>query len=386
MVTHKYLFTLLTLLLPMLMHAQKLMVKSMEVASLDLLASINPRLDLNGNPCALVRVILKDDAPKFEGNVLGTVEKKGLAYLVYMSAGTKMLRVVPSNSFPLVITFADHGIKALEGKMTYDLTLYMVDVQSQPQFSFIHSSSGVNTYMVGTVLFNMIRVEGGTFKMGSNGHMSGRGVSPVHKVTLDSYSLGETEVTQELWEAVMGSNPSKFNGARRPVEQVSWDDCQEFIIKLNEISGQHFRLPTEAEWEYAARGGNVSNWYPSKLQLNIAGLKDADWHIDSVAVYEKNSRHRGENSPEYGPHNVGTKKPNELGFYDMSGNVWEWCHDWYAEYTKDNQTNPSGPLSGSFKVMRGGSWQDNSTAISVTYRYLKKTTYSHNSLGFRLAQ
>lgn len=184
------------------------------------------------------------------------------------------------------------------------------------------------TFQVGGVSFDMVWVEGGTFRMGATseqGSDAWGGEKPVHSVTLSGYYIGKTEVTQALWKAVMGSNPSEFKGDNLPVEQVSWDDCQEFIRKLNSLTGQHFRLPTEAEWEFACRGGNNSCGY------KYSGSND----IDNVAWYFDNSGHK--------THPVGTKAQNELGIYDMSGNVWEWCSDWYGNYSSGAQTNPKGP-------------------------------------------
>ncbi len=158
-------------------------------------------------------------------------------------------------------------------------------------------------------------------------------------MTLSSFSIGETEVTQALWQAVMGSNPSNFKGnPQNPVEKVSWDDCQEFVKKLNSLTGKNFRLPTEAEWEYAARGGNNSKHYKYSGS-NIVG---------DVAWYTSNSDSK--------THPVKGKSPNELGLYDMSGNVWEWCADWKGSYSYSPQNNPKGPTTGSNRVYRGGSW------------------------------
>ena len=191
------------------------------------------------------------------------------------------------------------------------------------------------TFNVNGVSFTMIAVEGGTFKMGAQSSDSGgdnydsdaySNESPVHDVTLSSYYIGETEVTQELWEAVMGSNPSYYSGyPQRPVEYVSLNDCQEFITKLNQLTGKNFRLPTEAEWEYAARGGNKSKGY------KYSGSNT----IDNVAWYTSNSGSE--------THDVKTKQANELGIYDMSGNVYEWCQDWYDSYSSGSQTDPTGP-------------------------------------------
>ena len=224
-----------------------------------------------------------------------------------------------------------------------DSTLIAKDTLSVPPVPIEDEIITVND-----VNFKMIRVEGGTFQMGSTSGESDE--KPVHEVTVSSFLIGETEVTQELWEAVMGSNPSYLKGSKRPVEQVSWDDCQTFITKLNELTGKTFRLPTEAEWEYAARGGNKSKGY------TYSGSNT----IDDVAWYYGNSGNT--------THDVATKSPNELGIYDMSGNVYEWCQDWMSSYESSSQTNPTGPSSGSGRVYRGGSWYGSARDCRVSYR------------------
>ena len=226
------------------------------------------------------------------------------------------------------------------------------------------------SFTVNGVLFEMVRVEGGTFRMGATSEQGGdaeRDEKPVHSVKLNTFYIGKTEVTQALWQAVMGSNPSKFKGADLPVERVSWDDCQEFIQKLNSLTGRNFRLPTEAEWEFACRGGNNSRGY------KYSGSND----IDNVAWYDGNSG--------YQTHPVGTKASNELGIYDMSGNVWEWCSDWYANYTSYSQTNPTGPQSGSFRMDRGGCWDFSARDCRSSIRNYDYPSYRGDNLGLRLA-
>ena len=226
------------------------------------------------------------------------------------------------------------------------------------------------TVTVGGVQFTMIRVDGGTFQMGATSEQGSDAFDlekPAHQVTLSPYYIGETEVTQELWQAVMGSNPSRFNGSRLPVEQVSWDDCQEFIRKLNQQTGLRFRLPTEAEWEYAARGGNKSRGYKYSGSNNIG----------DVAWYNGNS--------SSSTHDVKTKQPNELGLYDMSGNVWEWCQDWYGRYNAGSQQNPTGASSGSNRVFRGGSWYNSAGSCRVSNRNDRAPDYRDDYLGLRLA-
>ncbi len=219
---------------------------------------------------------------------------------------------------------------------------------------------------------NMVRVEGGTFTMGATSEQGSEAESdekPAHQVTLSSFSIGKYEVTQEEWEAVMGSNPSNFKGAKRPVERVSWNDCQEFIRKLNQMTGKRFRLPTEAEWEYAARGGNRSQGY------KYAGGNS----IGSVAWYTDNSNNK--------THPVGQKQSNELGLYDMAGNVWEWCQDWYdsSYYGKSPSTNPVNNTSASRRVLRGGSWYNYAGICRVSRRYDLAPARRIDDLGLRLA-
>ncbi len=234
------------------------------------------------------------------------------------------------------------------------------------------SEDSSQTFTVNGVSFDMIAVEGGTFTMGATAEQASDAYSdekPTHQVTLSSYYIGKTEVTQELWQAVMGSNPSGFSGANLPVEKVSWEDCQIFIAILNELTGKYFRLPTEAEWEYAARGGSKSQGY------KYSGSNT----VDDVAWYPSNSSSK--------THPVATKAPNELGIYDMSGNVLEWCSDWYSSsyYSSSSQYNPTGPASGSRRVYRGGSWGSSARLCRVSYRDYNGPSYRFYNLGLRLA-
>lgn len=210
---------------------------------------------------------------------------------------------------------------------------------------------------------NMVYVSGGTFIMGGD---ESSDQTPTHSVTLSSYYICKYEVTQALWRAVMGSNPSKFKGDNLPVEQVSWNDCQTFINRLNNYTGRNFRLPTEAEWEFAARGGNYSHHY------KYSGSN----YIGDVAWYANNSGNR--------THPVGTKQPNELGLYDMSGNVYEWCSDWYGSYSSYSQSNPTGPNRGSNRVDRGGSWRDYARICRSSCRYDFEPGSRYGYLGLRL--
>lgn len=221
-------------------------------------------------------------------------------------------------------------------------------------------------YTVNGVEFVMVYVEGGIFRMGWDEDVESDEY-PEHNVTLTSFCIGETEVTQELWNAVMGSNPSHFIGDKLPVESVSWNDCQMFIEKLNALTGKNFRLPTEAEWEYAARGGKLSKGY------KFSGGDE----LFNVAWCADNSSEK--------THEVATKQANELGLYDMTGNVWEWCQDWYGNYSGQPQYDPSGPEIGLYRVFRGGAWSSSENGCRTVYRNDDEPTFIYNALGLRLA-
>ena len=236
----------------------------------------------------------------------------------------------------------------------------------------------VEEYTVGDVTFYMIPVEGGTFSMGATPEQGSDASSrekPVHQVTVSSYYLGETEVTQALWLAVMGTMPSNFTGMQLPVEQVSWEDCQAFIAALNAMTGQQFRLPTEAEWEFAARGGNMSMGYKYSGSDNLA----------SVAWYSYNDSWDVRGTGYYGTHPVATRNPNELMLYDMSGNVHEWCQDWYGVYDSAAQIDPVGPNTGTTRVYRGGSWYFDEWFCRVSFRNSVSPSYTSYGIGLRLA-
>jgi formylglycine-generating enzyme required for sulfatase activity len=217
----------------------------------------------------------------------------------------------------------------------------------------------------------MVYVEGGTFTMGCTSEQGGDcedDEKPAHSVTVRSFQIGKYEVTQAQWKAIMGDNPSGFKGDKLPVETVSWDDVQEFISRLNKATGKKYRLPTEAEWEYAARGGNSSKGYKYSGSNNLG----------EVAWFDDNSGDR--------THPAGTKKANELGIYDMSGNVWEWCQDWFGNYSASSQQNPTGASTGSKRVFRGGSLKCNAVNCRVAIRGFdgSRPGYRRDSLGFRV--
>jgi formylglycine-generating enzyme required for sulfatase activity len=215
----------------------------------------------------------------------------------------------------------------------------------------------------------MVRVPGGCFQMGDTFGDGNSDEKPVHEVCVSDFYIGKYLVTQAQWVTVMGENPSKFTGDRRPVDTVSWDDAQEFIKKLNQQSGRSYRLPTEAEWEYAARsGGRKEKW---------AGTSDPS-QLGDYAWYKENSDEK--------THVVGTKKPNGLGLYDMSGNLWQWCQDKYGDvyYEESDRNNPQGPLTGSARVVRGGSWYNSAGNVRASYRHGGAPGLRYDYGGFRL--
>ena len=278
-----------------------------------------------------------------------------------------------------------------DGTITsYDITeLYNILLgNTTPQ------EEGVTEYTVNGVTFKMVEVEGGTFMMGVDQQVGY--AYPAHEVTLSTYSIGQTEVTQELWVAVMGSNPSYFNeygnadlhsnhnswdagiNLQRPVDYVNYGDCLAFCAKLNEMTGLNFRIPTEAEWEFAARGGNLTHGY------EYAGSDS----INDVAWWKETIPSSTLWTDGWGTQTVATKAPNELGIYDMSGNVEEWCYDWFASYssTAEPLTNPTGPATGTQRAKRGGTCTNQyAYSLIVYYRQPQNPDARGNTRGLRLA-
>ncbi len=314
-----------------------------------------------------------------------------------------------------------------KNKIILSLMIILVSLVVNAQNLVVYTNDGVETFFeissidsikiisqedisnVETDIFSnlekdeMVYVKGGTFTMGATSEQGSDYDSdelPTHQVTLSDFYIGKYEVTQQLWEYVMkysgtaadgstmsaygsdvwlGSNPSSSYGVGNyyPAYYVSWEDIVNiFIPRLNKITGKTFRLPTEAEWEYAAQGGNKSKGY------KYSGSNT----IGEVAWYEVNAYNVGSSSPDYGTHQVGTKAPNELGLYDMSGNVWEWCSDWYSSsyYSSSPSTNPTGPTSGSYRVGRGGSWFNYAQYCRVSYRNASTPGARYYDVGFRL--
>lgn len=320
--------------------------------------------------------IVSNQIVKFSGKVVD-INGQPVIGAVVEETGTKNISVTDidgnfiikakSSSITVTVTFlgcVPKQVKLTEGTKE-EITLIEESYKNQPSLS----ASTVTIPVKDGVSIEMIKVEAGTFMMGATPEMEipDDDEKPVHQVTLtNDYYIGKYEVTQALWQTVMESNPSSFKGNNLPVEQVSWNDCQEFIGKLNSITGRKFRLPTEAEWEYAARGGKKSRGYQYSGSSNIS----------DVAWYNGNSGSK--------THLVGTKQANELGLYDMCGNVLEWCQNWYGSYVSSSQTNPTGAVSGSYRVIRGGSWYSSARFCRSSCRDSGTPGIRNSRLGLRL--
>ena len=356
---------------------QKMTVESFEPIPNDLIARTEPRTDLNDKLCAVIRVGIALQGVVFDGNTIGNPKYNTGEYLVYITNGSRQLTVRHDRFLPLTVTFSDYGIERIEAGNVYRLTILTGGGGSWGPVPLTHQQNNdqaiivpeIEEFTVNGVTFRMIRVDGGSFTMGATKEQGTWSTDtdeyPTHKVKLGNFMIGETEVTQALWTAVMGSNPSHFHGANKPVEKVSWNDCQLFIEKLNKLTGKCFRLPTEAEWEYAARGGKHSCGfrYPGSNKP-----KDTCWYAGTNETKE-----------------VAKKCPNEIGIYDMGGNVWEWCNDWKGNYSSSDETNPTGPRTGVKKVLRGGSINSTKDLMRITHRSSNTPDYSKSYIGMRLA-
>ena len=304
----------------------------------------------------------------------GDIEENMVINLKEVKVGSKKIkniRAVVSNSINAPLLLGQSVIRRL-GSWTLEGD-YLILKNGKNKNDETKHKKTITKFTVNGVSFNMIEVIGGTFTMGAT-YEQGSDVikweKPVHCVTLSSFFIGETEVTQELWEAVMGCNPSQFRNPKSPVESISREECILFINKLNKLTGKQFRLPTESEWEYAARGGICSNGY----------IYSGSNNIGDVAWYKNNS--------DGVTHPVGCKHPNELGLYDMSGNIWELCSDMLGDYPDFPTINPQGPArvwgSGKISVARGGDYANPDRNCRVAFR-IDDAGYSSSNGGFRLA-
>ena len=267
------------------------------------------------------------------------------------------------------VTISEGQTASISGSLTSSTSSSSANTLSSSGSSL--SGNALTIPVKNGISIEMVKVEAGSFNMGATPEMQApyEDEKPVHRVTLtNNYYIGKYEVTQALWKIVMGSNPSNFKGDNLPVETVSWNDCQDFISKLNAMTGKRFRLPSEAEWEYAARGGKKSRGY-LYLYSGSNTIGDVAWH---------------DGNSSFMTHAVGTKQPNELGIYDMKGNVLEWCQDWYDSYSSSPQTNPTGAVSGLYRVYRGGGWCCSAWRCRSSYRYYFAPGARCFNLGLRL--
>lgn len=387
-----FLLVMLLLLKAFSVLAQKL-IPEFELASSDLTAQLQPRKDTNDKNCALVKVQFVGEVLDVEGNVVSPLGKHNNEVWVYMPQNSRQIKVITKNFLPIMVTFADFGVEKLEGNRTYVLVLNQngntvrptepiaqSTVQQKPTTRLSSGTSGstLTIPVKDGISIEMVKVEAGTFVMGATREgmryeKMDKKELPAHKVSLTKeYFIGKFEVTQLLWNTIMENNPSKNKGEKLPVEQVSWNDCQIFIAKLNRITGRKFRLPTEAEWEYAARGGNKSKGY---LYSGSDIAEDVAWY-NAVSGRRIGSGHS---------HKVGAKHANELGLFDMSANVYEWCQDFWVEYNNQEQIDPVGPQKGINHVYRGGSWYTDVYKCYPSWRDYGNPDLRRDDLGFRLA-
>ena len=318
--------------------AQELTVKSMAIAGNDISASQYERKDEKGVACALVKILMVGEIKRVTGNVVGEMIDKGSEKWVYVKNGSKSLQITVADGKTLTVDFNRFGIPELNSKVTY-----MLDI-SEP--TTIRLTKEVETVTVNGVSFNLIRVDGGTFTMGSNKlpPESDKAFykthhSPEHQVTVSTFYICETEITNELWRSI-NKRSAKYANPQFPQNQVSWIECCAFAEELSQTTGLNFRLPTEAEWEFAAKGGNKSKGYKYSGSNN---LKEAGWWDEKDMDLHSVKYHA-----------------NELGIYDMTGNVAEWCLDCFNDYDYSGkpETDPIGENDShpERKCVRGGSY------------------------------
>ena len=334
----RYLLLLWLVLTFLSTNAQKLTVESFSVKTNDLSASTHERKDLNGNSCALVKVQLATSGAQFSPNVVGNVEYKVNEYWVYLPTMNKHMEVKHPSFLTKDVVFADYGVK-LEPKTTYSLVLQSSE----------NNAKGITPFVKG-IPIKMVYVEGG--------NLSKDGGQTSQKV--ESFYMSQTEVTVSLWNAVM-SDRTEDQPSSLPKTDVSWSYCHDFIEKLNQFTGLSFRMPTETEWEYAARGGRYGHGY------KYSGSND----LNSVACYGQTN----------GPDIVAQMKSNELGIYDMSGNVWEWCNN---KCNGDIVHNPKELDYHDEVVVRGGGWFSKPHHCTIASRACQKVTGNYDFIGLRL--
>ena len=307
---------------------------------------------------------------KWAGSRTVNIVIDGSSY-TFNGGQVRLLLLTPGISLKLYVVLSGQKIEAMEFLLIEAGWGNLVVNIKDNTAIFTYRSSTDTERIIRQITSTLISIQGGTFIMGCKSMQGGDCnfvEKPVRQVTLSNFYIGKYEVTQLQWRVVMGANPSYFQNCDTcPVENVSWNDIQTFLIKLNALTGKNYRLPTEAEWEYAARGGNRSSGYKYSGSNALGAVA---WNAD-------NSRDK--------THPVGQKSPNELGVHDMSGNVWEWCQDWYGIYDKRPQNNPIGPTIGVSRVERGGSWSNTARHTRVSYRHGNTPDNRNIMVGFRLA-
>jgi len=298
-----------------------------------------------------------------------TPAKKGQPFAIKLSEGEYKIEIIKPISNPDKYDqyYGEKTVFVAE-KSLQTISLSLEKRQSEEFIEKREKKLGkARAEAIPKIMADMVTIPSGSFKMGSN---EGSDEKPIHTVHISSFKMGKYEVTQGQWLAVTGYTPSRFSGLNRPVEQVSWDDIQLFLGKLNKITGKKFRLPSEAEWEYAARAGTSSKW----------SWGNSEGSAGSYAWYGSNAGFK--------THPVGQKKPNAFGLYDMHGNVWEWVEDWYSDsyYRQSATTDPTGPSSGRYRVYRGGSWNYSARFLRSAFRYYYSPGERFLNIGFRLVR
>jgi formylglycine-generating enzyme required for sulfatase activity len=336
----------------------------------------NDRLTLDMYP-EVQTATLQIAVTPFDANI----ELTGDAGEKYTVSGMKVFEDIPVGTYTIKVTAGGH--------QTAQETITLR--QGSRETRSIKLSESAPAAATTDYGIEMVFVKGGIFTMGcttEQGSDCESDEKPTRRVTVSDFYIGKYEVTQKQWREVMGSDPPElyFKGCDDcPVERVSWNDIQEFIKKLNQKTGKKYRLPTEAEWEYAARGGSAGSptTYAGSNNIDEVGWfweNSGDKRLSGIWDSDKIAKNNCKTHP------VGGKKPNELGIYDMSGNVWEWCSDWYGSYSSGSQTNPQGPSSGSYRVIRGGSWVSNPQYCRVANRNYISPDYRYYDIGFRLSR
>lgn len=355
-------------------NSQELMVTKFQADPSDISAVSHQVKDFSDNPCALVKVGIKAQNPVFEGDIIKTENKDG-EYWVYMVDGARYMNVKSDDYLPLRYDFDN----PVSGNTTYIMQVAEADGSVLQERISVKIEPNANSVTIGgrkakeskPVVFDLILVPSGMFKMGATAEQKGadEDEKPDHWVTISKpFYIGETEVSQELWEHVMGDNPSKFKGTDLPVESISVEDAEDFVKRLSSQTGAKFRLPTEAEWEYAARGGNKTS-----TQTIYSGGDNAD----DVAWHYGNCLNK--------THEVKSKTPNALGLYNMSGNVFEICQDAKEKYSSRAVDDPLVVKKGADRVRRGGAWDSESAnELRVAFRRRMALDGAYRNTGLRI--